>query len=353
MEIIVTKFGGSCTADADGFQKIHEIIESDPARRVVVLSAPGSSPEHPEKVTALLEACWRNRGQKGLDAYIHAVMTRFTEIAASFGVSGFEDVVERELRDALKISRDHLLSRGEYLCARLYSRYFDTTMIDAVAVVRFNLSRHPDMEFARRTLSDALTRHRRVVLPGFYGADADGRIAVFPRNGSDITGALAAAAVDADLYENWSDVPGLMSGDPRIVEHPHLIPRVSYRDMHALALGGAKLLHPDCLEPVSRRGIPTRLCSVDNPESPGTLVVRDCGNPPVSIAGHTVEAFDSHTSYTELVAVGMNIRETQAALELLRPESFQVEGNIVRFRLMDIAPDDAVRALHGLIYPHP
>ncbi len=274
MRTIVCKFGGSSTANAACFRRILDILRASPARRCAVLSAPGTDALHDAKVTGLLSDCWQTRGDIARrDALIGAVAKRYSVIARQLGLPPVDDLVRREILNALGTSRDATLSRGEYLCALLFSRYIGLPMIDAADAIAFDAHGDIDPPRTRRRLSDAFSRSgSRAILPGFYGADEAGQIRTFPRNGSDITGALAAAALNAGLYENWTDVPGLMTADPAVVPDARLIPQISYRQMRMLARAGARVLHPRCLDPVAEAGIPTRLRDTEDPDSLGTLI---------------------------------------------------------------------------------
>ena len=261
MAIIACKFGGTSTADADMFRKIRAILRENPDRRYVVLSAPGRCPGG-EKVTDMLYRAWKNRSTA-------AVVERFEAIARNLGV---RMDFGAEIARALQISEAETASRGEYLCARLFSAWSSVPFVDAAEVIRFDEDGRLDPEGTRRALSDMARRRRRAVIPGFYGADPGGRIVTFPRNGSDITGALVAAGVGAALYENWTDVPGLMTGDPDKDPNARVIPEISYADMRALCKNGAQVLHPDCLDAVEAGGIPTRIGCTMCPGLPGSLI---------------------------------------------------------------------------------
>jgi aspartate kinase len=111
------------------------------------------------------------------------------------------------------------------------------------------------------------------VIPGFYGADADGKVKTFSRGGSDVTGAVAARAAGAALYENWTDVSGLLMADPRIVENPHPLDIVSYREIRELSYMGASVFHDEAIAPVREAGIPVSIRNTSLPEDAGTLIV--------------------------------------------------------------------------------
>ncbi|MDO4867950.1 MAG: hypothetical protein Q4C10_15585 [Clostridia bacterium] len=273
MRTVVCKFGGSSTADAKCFREIRRILDRSPARRCVVLSAPGVDRSGGEKVTAMLIRLWRCRGESSEFAQLaEEIGRRFQRIAEGLGLPDPAPRVMESLSRAAKISEAHLVSRGEWLCASLFSQYSGIPMVDAARLIAFDGAGVLDADTTLERFSKIASLYDRFVVPGFYGADGFGRVHTFPRNGSDITGALAAAGIGASLYENWTDVPGLMTADPAIVPEARLIPQVSYRQMRRLARAGAKVLHPACLDPVAAEGIPTRLRSFTSPDSFGTLI---------------------------------------------------------------------------------
>lgn len=286
MGIIVSKFGGSSTANAQNLKRIERLVRASPARRCVVLSAPGIDGAHPEKVTAMLERCWDARKDPAaLDRSVSAVAKRFRELCIGLGIPDMAGPVRRAVCDAVAISLPHTLSRGEYLCALAFSRYSGLPMVDASGLITFDARGSLDEAGTRARLQKLLEYGKPTVVPGFYGADPGGNIRILPRNGSDITGALVAAGMEADLYENWSDVPGLMTADPSIVPDARLIPHIGYRQMRALARAGAQVLHPACLDPVAMAGIPTRLRNTMDPASFGTLIDERCERAVPCIAG--------------------------------------------------------------------
>lgn len=257
MGIIACKFGGTSTANADMFRRILAILKANPDRRYVVLSAPGREGGG-EKVTDML-----------LRGDIAGVARRFDEMAAALGV---EMEFDAELRRAADRDAATLSSRGEYLCARLFAQWSGIPFVDAARVICFDARRRPDAPATLSALRRMASLMPRAVIPGFYGGDPLGRIVAFPRNGSDITGALVAAGTGAALYENWTDVPGLMTDDPDTVPDARVIPEISYADMRALCRNGAQVLHPDCLDAVEAAGIPTRIRCTMKPDLPGTLI---------------------------------------------------------------------------------
>lgn len=260
MSVIVCKFGGTSTADAEMFKRIHAIIKEDPRRRYAVLSAPGKI-NGGEKVTDLLYAAWRTRSPE-------AAVGRFEAIARELGVNmDFRTSIER----ALKRSEAETVSRGEYLCAKLFSKWSGIPFADAAELIFFDEGGKIDRDRTLRAIREMSKRLERAVIPGFYGSGPGGEIVTFPRNGSDITGALLAAGVGASLYENWTDVPGLMTGDPAADPGAKLIDAIRCDELRRMP-GNPRVLHPDSLDAVQAAGIPTRIRCTMTPELPGTLV---------------------------------------------------------------------------------
>lgn len=352
MSILVCKFGGSSTANADCLARVRAILEASPARRCAVLSAPGVDARHGEKVTSQLAECWRaRRNPHRRRSLIRAVASRFDEIASGLGVDGFYEIANREIETALKASEAQTVSRGEYLCALLFSKYSGIDIEDAARLVAFDEGGGLN---AQRTLAAfiALSRGRdRVVVPGFYGAEPSGRVRVFPRNGSDITGALAAAGMGASLYENWTDVPGLMSADPSIVPEAKLIGRVSYRQMRALARAGARVLHPACLDPVASAGIPTRLCCTMRPEAPGTLIDDGFRDTVRCVVGKEESALPGEPCGEQIevscISVfGVPLKDVSEAAKLMEPLRVEPGLECVRVYVERAAYEMALCALH-------
>ena len=274
----VAKFGGSSVAGAEQFKKVKSIIEADPSRRIVVVSAAGKRSSSDHKLTDLLYLCHAhiNYGVS-CDDILQTIEQRFAEIRAELGL-GFDAEGEMEkLRARLgrDTSADELVSRGEYFTSRLMAEYLGFAFVDAADCVFFGYDGQIDREKTDRAISDALAAHGRIVIPGFYGRLPTGKIKVMSRGGSDITGALAAAAVNADVYENWTDVSGILMADPRIVKDPRPIAKVTYAELRELAYMGASVMHEDSIQPVKDKGIALNIRNTNRPDDPGTLIVGD------------------------------------------------------------------------------
>ena len=275
----VAKFGGSSMADAGQFRKVRDIILSDPARRVVVVSAAGKRFGSDHKLTDLLYLCHAHI-QYGVDCtpVFDMITSRYLEVRDELQLNLDLESEFAELKarlDAKSVSSDELVSRGEYFSAKLMAAYLGFRFVDAARWVKFNMDGSVDQEASYAALQSLYTPGKGIVIPGFYGVMPNGAIRTFSRGGSDITGALAAAALDVDVYENWTDVSGILMADPRIVENPQPIPEVTYDELRELSYAGAQVLHELTLFPVREKNIPLNIRNTNDPDHPGTIIQED------------------------------------------------------------------------------
>jgi len=272
----VTKFGGSSMADAGQYRKVRDIILADPGRRVVVVSAAGKRDKNDHKITDLLYLCYSHvKYGVDCDRIFQMISSRYIGIRNELGLALPIESELAELKkkvDAKSISREALVSRGEYFSAKLMAAYLGFQFIDAADWIIFNFDGTVDQERSYEALRSRITPGVGTVIPGFYGAMPDGSIHTFSRGGSDITGALASAALDADVYENWTDVSGILMADPRIVDDPQTIPEVTYDELRELSCSGAQVLHEDAIFPVREKGIPLNIRNTNAPNDPGTMI---------------------------------------------------------------------------------
>ena len=271
----VTKFGGSSMADAGQYRKIRDIIQSDRGRRVVVVSAAGKRDKNDHKITDLLYLCHAHT-QYGVDCdrIFEMITSRYIEIRDELNLNIDLETEFAELKkrlDAKAITQDELVSRGEYCSAKLMAAFLGFQFVDAIEWIKFKFDGTVDEEATYTALKKTL-KGKGVVIPGFYGQMPDGNIRTFTRGGSDITGALAAAALDADVYENWTDVSGILMADPRIVDDPMVIPEVTYDELRELSYSGAQVLHEGTIFPVREKNIPLNIRNTNAPEDPGTMI---------------------------------------------------------------------------------
>ena len=271
----VLKFGGSSMADAGQYAKVKSIVEYDDSRRVVVVSAAGKRFKDDHKLTDLLYLCHAHlKYGVSCDAVFGMISERYLEIKRDLGLRTDIDGELAYLRDRMRrgISEDELVSRGEYFSAKLMADYLGFDFVDATEWLFFRMDASVDKEKSYAALKK-LAEGRRIVTPGFYGVMPDGAIKTFSRGGSDITGALAAAALDADVYENWTDVSGILMADPRIVDNPATIERITYTELRELSFIGAQVLHEQTIFPVREKNIPLNIRNTNDPSHPGTVIL--------------------------------------------------------------------------------
>lgn len=279
MGVKVLKFGGSSVADAGQLRKIRAIIESDPDRRYVVVSAPGKRSKSDSKVTDLLFML-KAQADNNIpwESLLGVIRQRYTDIADELGIETdlderFEGIA-KSLREGC--SEAYVVSRGEYLSAALISAYLGYDFVDTQDLIRFDSKGRLMTEETNAALAAELAHHDKAVLPGFYGGYEDsGDVCLFSRGGSDVTGSLVARAADADIYENWTDVSGMLMADPRIVDNPAPISRISYVELRELSYMGASVLHEDAVFPARMSDIPINIRNTNAPENPGTIIAND------------------------------------------------------------------------------
>ena len=278
MGIKVAKFGGSSVSDAIQLGKVRNIVEADPDRKYVVVSAPGKRFNEDNKVTDLLYLCKAHIDHNvPYDQVFQVICDRYKAIEFNLGVDvdlarHFDEINENLKNGA---SEDYIASRGEYLNAILTAAYLGYDFVDTAGLVKFDEKGRFQNGKTNEALQEELLKHERAVLPGFYGTYPDGRIKTFSRGGSDITGSLVARAVKADVYENWTDVSGFLMADPRIVKSAKPISTISYKELRELSYMGASVLHEDAVYPVRAADIPINIRNTNEPDDPGTIITAE------------------------------------------------------------------------------
>lgn len=276
MQTKVVKFGGSSLADAEHFKQVARIILADPTRRYVVASAPGKRGGDDEKITDMLYNCYNMvRNREDITEYYQRIVDRYVGIIEGLGID-FDITGELEyIKNAMmaRSGRDFAASRGEYLNSIILAKYLGFDFVDAENVIFFKENSSFDEERTNAAMKQELEKHKNAVIPGFYGSMPNGTIKTFSRGGSDITGSIVARATGASLYENWTDVPGFLMADPRIVKDPKPIMTITYRELRELSYMGATVLHEDSIFPVQKEGIAINIRSTNDPENKGTLIV--------------------------------------------------------------------------------
>ncbi len=279
MSVKVLKFGGSSVADADQIRKIEAIVEADSQRRYVVVSAPGKRYSGDSKVTDLLFMLWAQIEHNiPYDALLDTIMKRYTSIEDDLGIDAGIKARFDEIRSNIEkgCTESYIVSRGEFLSAVLISKCLGYDFVDAEGKVLFDARGRLLTDETDKALSEALSQHEHAVIPGFYGSSvADGKICLLSRGGSDVTGSLVARAAGASIYENWTDVSGMLMADPRVVDGPKPIRHISYMELRELSYMGASVLHEDAVFPARMSDIPINIRNTNAPEEPGTIISKN------------------------------------------------------------------------------
>ncbi|MDO5414403.1 MAG: aspartate kinase [Bacillota bacterium] len=278
MGLKVAKFGGSSVADALQIEKIKNIIEADNDIKYVVVSAPGKRYADDSKITDLLYLCKTHIEHKiPYEQIFQVICDRFMAVDVNLNA----DINLKKEFDEIKANlekgatADYIASRGEYLNAKLIASYLGYDFVDAASMIRFDEKGRFMEDLTNTAIKQELSKHEKAVIPGFYGAKIDGTVKTFSRGGSDITGALIARAMEADVYENWTDVSGFLMADPRIVKNPKPIGTISYKELRELSYMGASVLHEDAIYPARIANIPINIRNTNKPEDPGTMIASE------------------------------------------------------------------------------
>ena len=276
MSLKVLKFGGTSLADAEHFRRVAEIIKSDPTRKYVVASAPGKRAKDDIKVTDMLYQCYELASdEEDITEIFDKIKERYNQIIKDLEIDlDLTEIYEKIRRSFLhNAGRDYMASRGEYLNAMILAKFLGFHFIDAKKVIFFKENGTFDAERTNEILGDYLSKYEYAVIPGFYGSMPNGTIKTFSRGGSDITGSIVARAASASVYENWTDVSGVLMADPRIVNEPKVIEEITYKELRELSYMGATVLHEDAIFPVRYSNIPINIRNTNRPEDKGTLIV--------------------------------------------------------------------------------
>ncbi|WP_293820204.1 aspartate kinase [uncultured Parolsenella sp.] len=326
--IKITKFGGSSVADAGQFKKVKRIIESDDARRFVVVSAAGKRNSGDNKITDLLYLVDAHRTYHvDCTPLLDDIKQRFVDIATELNLS--YPMAEKFDEFAAGIqthSTEYIVSRGEYFTAQLMSEYLGFPFADAADYVRFHHDGTLDMERSCERIHDLVVREGCFVLPGFYGATSEGDVKLFSRGGGDISGSIVARALNADLYENWTDVSGFLTADPRIVPRPRAIRRITFDEMHELSYMGASVLHEEAIFPVREANIPIAILNTNHPEERGTIIQErvepEEGDPVITGIAGKKDFLTVHVSKTKM---SNSVGVLSAALNIFERYGVSVE----------------------------
>ena len=357
-DLIAAKFGGSSLASGEMFEKVGNIILEEPKRRFVVASAPGRRNGDDYKVTDILIEIAGCDVPRKREELLNILRDRFKEIVSylenqkdnpdafnkdeyinidfTFDVDKEFDEIEKRIggagyRPSSKL-HDYIVSRGEYLNSKILAAYLGYDFVDAEKYIWFDEEGNYNAEETEPLLQAELLKHDRAVIPGFYGSLPNGNIKTFSRGGSDVTGAIVAASVNADIYENWTDVSGLLMADPSVVHKPVTVPVITYRELREMAYLGAAVMHPDAIFPVVSKEIPIRICNTMDPEAQGTLIVKNARYYISSENSLEISGITGEKEHAAITVQKAHINETpalrEAVLKVFSNRDIKV-GNIV------------------------
>jgi len=289
--MIVCKFGGSSLAETAQIRKVEAILTSDSRRKITVVSAPGKRYSEDIKITDMLYTCHEEASAgKSFSESFNTIRKRYLEIGEELGIkiSNLADelnIIENNIRQGE--SADYAASRGEYLCAKILAEYMGREFLDTEGLIVIAEDGSVD-PVSYELMAEKLSSDANYIIPGFYGSDKDGFVKTFTRGGSDITGAIASRACNAELYENWTDVSGILMADPGIVHEPKTIAEITYEEARELASIGAAVFHEEAIAPVRDAAIPINIKNTNKPEDPGTRIVPhrdDQSQPIIGVSG--------------------------------------------------------------------
>lgn len=288
IEMKVAKFGGSSVASADMLKKVANIIKEDENRKLIVVSAPGKRHKGDRKVTDLfIDLLEKYRSGEGYQKALHQVTDRFRLITGGLRMSrDIPDQLENDIEKLLLKNtnsdqfEDQLKSFGEDTLARILSDYLNQQGIeasyvnpkDAGILVSNDFGNAQILDEAYEKIYELRKQPGVLVIPGFFGYTKEGELRTFPRGGSDITGSIIAAGVEADLYENFTDVSSVYCVNPNLVENPKEISMLTYKEMRELSYSGFSVFHDEALIPAFKKKIPVVVKNTNHPELKGTMI---------------------------------------------------------------------------------
>ena len=284
----VTKFGGSSVSCASQFEKVKNIIGMDPTRRVVVCSALGKRASDDTKITDLLYILHAHlKYSVPYKDIWEMIYNRYIEVEHNLGIDANIEAELNKLQSELNkhISQEYLVSRGEYLTSILMARYLGFKFVDSMDLLRYGYDGKLDEENTVRNVKLAYENYGNIVVPGFYGAYPNNQVKLLSRGGSDVTGAILSKCLNATVYENWTDVSGILTADPRIIDNPKPIKEITYAELRELSYMGASVLHEETVFPVQELNIPINLKNTNDPEAPGTYIKNECMDKDTIVTG--------------------------------------------------------------------
>lgn len=312
MNLKVAKFGGSSLADSQQFRKVYSIVKSDPERKYIVPSAFGKRNDEDKKITDLLYLCYECVNNKKsfndiFDIVKNRCLSIVNELNLTIDLNPYLDIISKNIENG-ENSKDYIASRGEYISGIILADFLGYKFIDAAQVILFDEKGLLDNKATESALKNAFLKYEKAVIPGFYGSTPDGKIKTFSRGGSDITGSIVARVAKASVYENWTDVSGLLFTDPRIINNPKPIEKISYKELRELAYMGALVIHDEAVEPVREVGIPINIRNTNEPNNPGTII----GDYTYNKSLENVTGIAGRSDFV-LISIGKNLKNSKVS----------------------------------------
>lgn len=352
--VVVVKFGGSSMANANQFQKVKNIVNANKDRKIVVVSAAGKRNSEDTKLTDLLFLLHAHlKYQVSYTNVMKMIEDRFYDIKNELKLSFDLDKELNDLKATLNknTNQDFLVSRGEYITAKLMSEYLGYTFVDAKDLIFFNYDGSFNMPKIKEATKEVFEKYGKIIVPGFYGSLPDGNIKLLSRGGSDITGSLLAAAIDASKYENWTDVSGVLMADPRVVKNPKGINQITYNELRELSYMGASVLHQETVFPVQQANIPINILNTNAADDPGTIIMENCTDKTQIITGIAGRKdFTSFTIHKDHISDQVGV--IRDALDVFAKYNISVEHvptGIDNFSVV-VASADVEKCIYDLIH---
>jgi aspartate kinase len=285
----VVKFGGSSLSDATQVKKVFNIVTSEPARKFVVVSAPGKRNASDEKVTDMLIALAEKAlANEDVTEQLNKIIQRYRDISTGLGMNDdIIDTITQDLKNRLNSDKsikgrylDNLKAAGEDNCAKLVAKYFNLQGEKATYVSPKEAGLLLTAEFGNAQVLPASYQNLKVlhnyegkvIFPGFFGYSVNGDVVTLPRGGSDVTGAILAVALECDVYENFTDVDYIYTVNPNIVSDPLPIDHMTFKEMRELSYAGFSVFHEEALTPVYYKFTHVNVRNTNNPTAPGTMI---------------------------------------------------------------------------------
>lgn len=275
MERILCKFGGSSLASPKQLKKVKDIVRSNLNRKIIVCSAPGKDETHDVKVTDLLMLLHAHVSYGiAYDTILQQLYDRYKNMIDDLSIEIDFDAYFMHFKGSLhkRMMKDEIIAYGEYFMALILAAYLGFRFVDAGDVIHLKHNGQVDLEKTKDALNREIHHDDSVVIPGFYGTTPECKIRVFNRGGSDLTGSLVCIGLDLTYYENWTDVSGLYTLDPSVIDDPMKIETITYSELRELSFRGAGVIQQESLVPLQGSSVTLHIKNTNDPDAFGTKI---------------------------------------------------------------------------------